>query len=230
MKQLYKKEIDFNTTLEYVLDNLNNVNALSTELLNLLDFQSGYFFILLPRDANYKQIYQFKEGGILPQNPLEKYFNNGHLSTYSWIPDIDEELSELIFKEIESKPYFSCLIDKVTGTANDVYYVTFSDSNPLFYEEEVYFLLNKNNVSKSVVSKCLKASTSFWHSLSIFTTADLVNVTKAITLEKIKEVNLKTELIMIGAYDGEGYIFWEKNKRNEEEGFFSKSCSELYMH
>ena len=54
----------------------------------------------------------------------------------------------------------------------------------------------------------MENSNAFWHSLCL-TEADFMNVTDTLKIEKIKEVCLKTKLVMIGAYDGEGYVFWE---------------------
>ena len=68
----------------------------------------------------------------------------------------------------------------------------------------------------------MRWSTSFWHSLCVFTTADFTGVTQTLSLEKIKEICLKTELVMVAAYDGEGYVFWEKNLTNTSKGFFAE--------
>ena len=98
MKLLYKHKLDFDRTLEYVKDNWDDVTTLSREILNLLDFKTGYFFTLLPSDANLKAIYDFKLGGILPQFPEQEHIVNGYRSTFSWIPTIDTEISHLIFR------------------------------------------------------------------------------------------------------------------------------------
>ena len=86
---------------------------------------------------------------------------------------------------------------------------------------DVYFLLWKRTKFLKLILESLRASNAFWHSLGVFTTADFTDVTKDLTLEKIKEICLSTELVMIGAYDGEGYVFWEKNLTNENKGFFT---------
>jgi hypothetical protein len=222
MKQLIKHKLKFDSAWEYVRENLDNVNALSSELLNLLDFKNGYFFTLLPDEANLTEIYHFKCGGILLQYPEEEHVVNGYKSTYSWIPDIDKELSPLILKEIKSKYELSCVFDKVSGTPSNAYYIYYSDAHPLFNEKEVYFLIEQKNISIDVLLKCLRASTSFWHSLCVFTTADFNGVTETLSLEKIKEICLKTQLVMVGAYDGEGYLFWEKNITNASMEFFAE--------
>jgi len=222
MKTLNKYKLEFDPTLKYVQDNLDKVNTLSIELLKELDFKNGYFFTLLPDDANFEGIYKFEWGGILPQNPIHEYFVEDQRATYSIKTSINNELDDLILKKMSLETQISYFIDKVTGTANEVYYTTFSDCNPLFYEKQVYFLINQQNLSSEVISKCLRASTSFWHSLSVFTTANLKTVSKTISLEKINEICLKTELVIVGAYDGEGYVFWEKNLSNANKGFFDE--------
>ena len=59
----------------------------------------------------------------------------------------------------------------------------------------------------------------------MLTSANLTEVNKTLSLEKIKEICLKTELAMVGAYDGEGFVFWEKNL-DEGKGFFTESVNE----
>lgn len=221
MKKLNKHQLEFNPVWEYVQDNLDDVNTLSSELLQLLDFKKGHFFTLLPNDANFEEIYHFKYGGILPQYPEEKYFINGHWSSYSWIPDIYLELSQLILKEITYKDRLSCFMDDVLASPKDEYYTLYSDNFSLFYDEEVYYLINKENISLELLRKCLRFTTSFWHSLCVFTRGDFNGLT-TLGLEKIKEICLKTDLVMIGAYDGEGYVFWEKNLTSTEKGFFEE--------
>ena len=45
----------------------------------------------------------------------------------------------------------SFVVDKVTGTANNVYYYTFSDCNPLFYNETD--ILYRGNTAKDIWNK-----------------------------------------------------------------------------
>ncbi len=67
MRQLYKHLLDFDATWKFTYDSLYDVNQLSSELLNVIDFKSGYFFTLLPKEANIERLYEFKTGLILPQ-------------------------------------------------------------------------------------------------------------------------------------------------------------------
>ena len=222
IKQLLKYKLDFDSSWEYVFDNLDKVNTLSIQLLKLLNFKDGYFFTLLPNDANLDNIYDFKGGLVLPQNPIETHIVNGHKSYYSWIPNIRNELSHLILKEITLNPNLFCLMDDFEGYPKDRYHIHYVDNYSLFYGDEIYLSLTSQNISIELIMKCLKSSHTFWHSLSIFTKANLTEVSKDINLEEIKEICKKTELIMVCAYDGEGYVFWEKNPTNGSKGFFEE--------
>ena len=55
-KKLNKHMLDFNPTWEYIQDELDKANALSSELLNLLNFKNGHFFALLPNETNLEEI------------------------------------------------------------------------------------------------------------------------------------------------------------------------------
>jgi hypothetical protein len=224
LKRLNKLKLDFNPVMEYVIKQLGTINTLSCELLKLLNFKEGHFFTLLPDDANLKGIHHFKWGGILPQNPIQEQIIDGRRSTFTWIPDTDKEMSLLILNEIKSKPHLSCILDDVEGgfTPEDKSAPCFSDNFSVFYGDEIYSLITKDNASYDLISLCLKYSFSFWHSLCVLTTADLtgITLTKTLSLEKIMEICLATQLVMVGAYDGEGYVFWEKNLTAENKGFF----------
>jgi hypothetical protein len=114
-------------------------------------------------------------------------------------------------------------MDDVSGsTPKDKTHPCFSDDYSLFHDDEVYSLLKKDNITIDLILTCLRFSNSFWHSLCVFTTADFTNVFKNLSLKKIKEICLTIELVMIGAYDGEGYVFWEKKLTNGSKGFFAE--------
>ena len=53
-------------------------------------------------------------------------------------------------------------------------------------------------------------SNAIWHSLCIISENQLNSAETILTLEKIKAICMNAKIVIIGAYDGEGYIFWEK--------------------
>lgn len=221
MKQLTRYPLDYDITYDYVQDSFIDANKLSSELLKATDFKKGYFFTLLPEGSNIDRLYEFKDGIILPQNPTIEYKNSsGRTSSYTLIPMIRNELSVLIHNKIISQNNLRCILDDVTRNLNDYFKKDPRDDTiqPTisFYGKEIYYVLEKNNISLELILICLKSSNAFWHSLCVLTNADITpSQTEELSLKNFIDICQQTELVIVGAYDGEGYVFWEK-----QESFF----------
>lgn len=76
------------------------------------------------------------------------------------------------------------------------------------YKNEVYYSLNSNN-SISEIKKTIRFAEQVWHSLVVLTCTESQ---LPLTLSKPILNNLieKTRFIIVSAYDGEGYVYWEK--------------------
>lgn len=210
MRQLFKHLLDFDPAWKFTYDSLYEVNQLSSELLNVIDFKSGYFFTLLPQDANIGRLYEFKTGLILPQFPEESY-TNGRKGTFTRIPNLYEEIADAILNEIKSKN-LCCIFDDVTRYPDDKNIFELFRDHGFSYGKEVYYFLDKNTASQKLIMDCLRKSKSFWHSLCILTkNLSLSQNNKDLSLELIKKICLNTHKLLVEAYDGEGYIFWEKS-------------------
>jgi len=224
MNELIKYSLNFELALDYISDELDNVNLLSSELLRSIDFKQGFFFSLLPKDANIEEKHQFKAGWILPPNPIEEYVCEGKICRYSVKKSIMDDLSFLILQEMNQRNNLSAVMDDVNGDKpKDEAHPCFFDNYTAFFQDEIYSLVTEKNRSVELISKCLKHSLSFWHSLGVLTTADLPMVDKELSLENIKDICLKTEVAFVGAYDGEGYVFWERNPPEGSRRYFEKN-------
>jgi hypothetical protein len=213
MKKLKRYDLTFNSVFPYLQDNLSGGYTLCNRLLDLITFSDGHFFTLLPQDANLQNIYRFSCGEILPQYPereievlKRKYIGRA-------IPTLQDELGMFIFKMI-NKNKLSCVFDDVVQSPTDPHVELFH-SHGLIYNEEIYYLITpKNNVLETVL-KCIEESNAIWHSLCILTEANFNEMKdKKLSLEKLDEICLKAQIIVVGAYDGEGYIFWERDMGN----------------
>ncbi|CCB87292.1 putative uncharacterized protein [Parachlamydia acanthamoebae UV-7] len=111
MKTLYRHELDFDRTIEFVKKNLDIKNVLSSELLNLVNFKSGVFFTLLTLGSDLERLYEFKSGIILPQNPIIVTEIDGKKSRHQEISTIKEELSDFFFISLfPMKNFLVCLM------------------------------------------------------------------------------------------------------------------------
>jgi hypothetical protein len=95
MRELIKYALESKKVYPYFKDRLDEVNELSIQVINVVDFEEGCFFTLLPKDANLNRIYNLNEGMILPQNP--KLLGNDGKSLYQYIPTLQEEVSVYIY-------------------------------------------------------------------------------------------------------------------------------------
>ncbi|MBX9839321.1 MAG: hypothetical protein K2X69_13530 [Silvanigrellaceae bacterium] len=60
----------------------------------------------------------------------------------------------------------------------------------------------------------MQETNAIWHSLCVLTTSNCEDFSfLSVSKEKIQEICLMTQMIIVGAYDGEGYVFWEKHEK-----------------
>lgn len=215
LRKLNKLNLDYERTISYVRDQLSAGNVLSQELLHSLDFGSGQFFTLLPEDANLDKIYDFLDGCILPQNKTHEYIDEwGKKCSYTWIPTLKNEMSNLLFKKMTSKDSYACIFEDVVRQLGDRH-LEFFDQHGVSYLDEIYYIINKNNTSQELIFSAIGKANALWHLLFILTEIDESNVIgKEITLDNIKKFCKKIRLLVLGAYDGEGYLLWEPGKIN----------------
>jgi len=213
MRKLYNHPLNFELALAFFKDSLEETNTLSIEIIKFICCQNGRFFTLLPDNADLAKLHQFTQG-ILPEMPMQRgpVGNLPGIYTYSKISSLEEELCNYLINKIK-KHNFSCIFDHYNATYNNGNGCELFESYGRHYEREVYYFIDRKNVSEQSVIECLYASKTFWHSLCILTEADFHDpIDRALSTKMIQEICLKSRLAIVGAYDGEGYIFWEKNE------------------
>lgn len=216
MNKIIRYNLVHDKTFDYVNQNLEDGKTLSMLLAKAINLKKGTFFTLLPEKANIEEIYNFEKGGILPQYPKQNYDDTSITSTYSIIPNVREDVSKYIINQLNmfSNKSLSCIFDDVLSKANDPPdSFLISQGLQFIYNEELYYVINKSNASFENILYCLSASNTFWHSLGIISEFDASNYEKKIFIFDNLENIIKSCLqFFVGAYDGEGYIFWEKGQ------------------
>jgi len=190
MKKLNRYELDFELTFDYIKNNLKDVNELSSQFLKTLSVNHGNFYVLLPEDADIKRIHEF---------------NSGYITSFA-----DKEICNHVVDKTANKSY-SYIFDDVNVNASDNLKDEFSVRHSFFYKDEVYYVIKNGMLSEDVFFKCMNASNGIWHSLCLATEIDFNEIIdNSLDKNTINEICYNAQLAMIGAYDGEGYIFWEK--------------------
>lgn len=212
IRKLKKYDLDFKVTYDYFSSILKDGNTLSFTLLKIIDFNRGNFFTLLPEEANLPRIYQFSYGGIIsPKDVGYKpvYVKNLQKKfTPLYVHTLKEELVDFINDFLNKNQNFICLFEDVLKKSSDR---DLLDEYKMFYEREVYYLVDYFHKTNEIISKILFESEEVWHFVSIITEVKNV-IEKELTINTIEQMIQNIKLIIIGAYDGEGYVFWERNK------------------
>lgn len=209
-KTLFRHNLDYDKAIVYTREQLIFGNTLSKELLNVLDFEKGKFFTLLPDDADLTRIYEFPYGWILPQNETIEYINeSGGKSSFSWTPTVKNEISSFISEKLRLKTNRVCIFEDVVQLLSDPH-IKFFHEYGLLYINELYYLVNGKNSSQETIASAIGEANALWHLVFILTESDKSYAAgQEITLGEIKEFCKDTQLLIIGAYDGEGFVLWE---------------------
>lgn len=209
-RKLIKYDLDFVKTHLFFLDRMKDGNALSKAILNKLNFEFGNFFTLLPEGCAINRVYDFPHGGIMPSSPLGdvKYqLENFPDFQPNQIEGITHEFYTLIsdFLKLSSNRY--ALIENVLGKISDRH-IKISGVDILEREEEIYYLLKGNHSLKQIREACNKSEEP-WHFVGVIGTHEN-GVAATIQKEGFDAIISELSFIFVGAYDEEGYVFWEK--------------------
>ena len=194
MSEMIRHELEFHKTHRYFIYDLYETNELSRSILELVPFKNGAFFTYLPRDAELDKIYNFCSGGIVRYEP-------------EWYA---QYLHSLITGENDEITY---IFDSYNDDCEDI-----NNENTLFsygycFGKEVYYIPRQQSTSEPTLLMCLYRSNVIWHSLCVLSELNKNHLrSHHLSSEVIQEICMKIKLIMILAYDGEGYIFWKKNE------------------
>lgn len=198
MRNLKNFVLEYAKTINFVVDNLTDTNILSVEILKMVNFREGTFSAILP--LNYEDSYDFGKGL--------------YLSSMSEPVSVNNEVANYIYKKINASEEVACIFDEALLRVTDNKYWEQTEKLMLTYENEIYYLIDKENLSLESVKNMMRVSrASTWHSLGMLTFPELKLIdNKKLSMENIKDICSKIKMIFLSAYDGEGYVIWESAK------------------
>jgi hypothetical protein len=191
MSELKKHILENQLTLPYLHENLNGINSLSEAVLQYVDFNKGYFFTFLKKEVPLEQLYQFSWGGV-----------GG---------SIRKQISDIVLEKMEKDCSLICIFDDVGATYKEPYNDSLFTRVGLYFNEEVYYLITNKNKAKDILDICFYASGGGWHSLCLLSkySGDL-HKRQNLTESDICSLAKMSSYIILEAYDGESFVFWEK--------------------
>jgi|GEM_PF-1123840 len=207
--------------VDYIRDRLAEGKTLAKFLLTRGDLDKGRVTTFLPSDADLSKINNFSRGGVLPTPPPETHHHyttaNGTRTLMVPVPGTSTHLAAMIQAFLKQGDARICLFESAVAKPTDGFLSTpdAKDLCVLTLDEDVYFLLKEND-DREMIDKTLRYTKSFrvlgvLVHLSEDKFLDEDSVRKELTLDELKVLAEDTEQIVVGAYDGEGYLIWSRN-------------------
>lgn len=211
MRKLIPHELKFDQTETHFKEYLDGRHSLADALRKSIDFTQGHFYTFLTEDADLSKIYKFEIGHILPPNPIEDIYVESLGKTFKGerINSIKEELSDFIYQKITNSS-LSFLAEDLLRTPKDPH-IDLYHKIGLSFRNEIFYLVTQENLTKELVVATLKKCSHWQFVSSLFDMNGIEFKNKKISKNDFLKICSNTRLIIIGAYDGEGYLIWEKN-------------------
>lgn len=210
-RNIKKINLDFNKTIPYFKEHIACGNTLSEKVIEKNDFSNGNFFTLLPEDAVLTRLYEFAAGGIIPPIPYgdKEYFVEGLSEPFhpQQVITIKYELSEFIKFYLDKQFKNSTIVENVILEPESLH-VNIKNVETIHFNKEVYYYLNDTNSIDDIL-ETITYSDEIWHFLAVLTVLEN-KPTSFLENKDFDEICDHIKFIIAGAYDGEGYIFWEK--------------------
>jgi hypothetical protein len=207
MTSIYRKVPLGHEAIQYIKDCLKDGKTLSNLLLDICYLDNGQVFTYLPSYLEEKDIKQFKVGGKIQRDFLEE----GNSETDLWL--FSEIRSFLIVNNSKI-----CVFEHALARPNDPW-ISLKKPHFFSYTNEVYIFLSSAEAESEKIEHAVRAAVAYLF-IGVMTSMPyescFLRSGKVVTYEELKALAEKTERIIVGAYDYEGYIIW--SKESEEIG------------
>lgn len=211
----YKEFILGQVAIKFIKERLSygyNDN-LSKYLLEKFNLDNGKVVTYLPYYVNQEPTIENLEGGILPEPPGEYMMgNDGKRHRVVLIPSTYDALVDIIKEYLDKGEKRICILEDAIQKPADPH-VFDNPTEILIYNDEVYHILSGDNIEKEKIDKSINVAHTTYQFVGVLTyMPNEIRIPpkmgEKITLDNLKHFAEKTEKIIIGAYDGEGFLIW----------------------
>jgi len=198
---LIKVPLD-NRALTYIFDCLSQGRTLSSLLLHT-KLEQGSIWTFLPPSVTLERAYDFTSGWFIKGSDGQ----------------VDEEarstplVSELVGNSLlrQQNAYFIC---EDASAEADFPYIRRQHNVPmLFFREEVYYFVTTQTSSADNIAAAIQKANSYLFTAITTTLPDYytpLERNQQTNLEQLQGLANNSQYVIIGAYDGDGYIVWER--------------------
>jgi hypothetical protein len=203
--------------LDYVRDSLRVGKELAAYLLKALTLESGRVRTFLPVGLPTTEINRFSAGGKLPMAPVEKrtlvVAGKSAEVAAAPLPNLDVVLASTIKKYLNSEADALCLFENALASPGDGW-LSRAKVHSVVTKSSVYHILRSEDTDSELIQQTVAKSKSIRPPLlGILAHYPLASSRfKSGTIEPadLQKIAERTEELLVGAYDGEGFLIWSR--------------------
>jgi hypothetical protein len=197
--------------IDHIARILGQGHTLAMFLLESINVRLGTIFVLAPGALDSAQVVQFDQGHF-PQGAVTKVVL-GELQSVSPIADSESQLVEVISNKLVRGN--ACLLENAMARSGDTW-LEKTESRVITHGTEIYHVLLETDRDEEKIRNAIREARQF--PVFIGATGQLLRDTASslVTAGVVRTDDLKvfaesTQTVVVGAYDGEGYIVWDRN-------------------
>jgi len=218
MKASYQKS-ERGFALAYVEDQLASGKTLSSFLLLAVQRQDGELSYLSPRPLSPTEAVQFETGHTFDyHSPVAMKVGNMSGIAYP-TPNTTQELGQFLQKELCEADRIALLENSLAASSDP--WLERAKSRVLVHEDEVYHLALCTEKTNDNIMSAIREANNALSTVGMVgrmpgAVASLASA-KHLSSAQLEMIGIHAECVFVSAFDGEGYIIWEKIRAEESE-------------
>jgi hypothetical protein len=199
--------------LAYVEDQLASGKTLSSFLLRAVQRQDGELSYLSPRPLSPAEAVQFETGHTFDySSPVAMKVGNISGIAYP-TPNTDQELGHFVQKVLSEADHIALLEHSLAAPSDP--WLERAKSRVLVHEDEVYHLALCSEQTHDDIQNAIREANNVLRMVGMVgripgAVASLAPA-KRLSLAQVEMIGINAECVFVSAFDGEGYVIWEKN-------------------
>lgn len=197
-------------------ERLSEGRSLAKRLLESQSLDLGRVVTFFPSTTNEELVKsRFRHGGVLPEGPPETHvLIEGGIAVP--ISDTSDELIMIIESYLSKSKRAICIFEEALVRPTDPIFLSRSSiTASLLYKDEIHYILRHKDDLNRIEQTTMQAKNFYPGLIGAMTSSPSEEMSfdeGKISADQLQLLAERTETIVLGAYDGEGYLLWKHTK------------------
>lgn len=207
------------SAVTYFRERLSEGKTLAVGLQKETNLNTGQIITFVPcdREVSDEELIQYEHGQLLPGLGPETYQyyldDDGAITRIVPVPDTSTLLTKIIREFVDTRENNLCILEEGLAQRSDPCVASWEV--PWFaLNEELYYIATSANTD-SEIEQIIRMAKNHYPGLigamtSLPPSFELDSHKRTITSEEVNILAVRAEKVILGAYDGQGYLIWSQ--------------------